>query len=307
MLANRRLLFLVSVCSAFFLASMPAQVIAQDAETENKDEEPIRDNSFLVEEAYNQDPGVVQHIFNLVPAWEHGRGSQRTFDFMFTQEWPVFSQRHQFSYTLPLRRIDGTPDVGYGQDVWGMGDILLNYRYQLLYGENKAFPLAAAPRFSLIFPSGDAESGMGKGKMGFQFNLPLSYQLEKWAFHFNAGLTKTDGVTAGLAPDQPFIGHTIDGYNLGGSAIYFLKPHFNLMLEAVAFWDEELQPDGRKEPQCQTILLPGFRWSPYTEGDTQWVVGCGVPIGLSYDAPDIGIFFYMSFEHRFLRKKTLEP
>lgn len=97
--------------------------------------------------------------------------------------------------------------------------MMLNYRYQLLDGENKAFPLACAPRFSLIFPSGDADAGLGNGKLGYQFNLPLSYEMKKWFFHFNAGLTKTDGVTAGLDPDQPFVGHTLDGYNLGGSAI----------------------------------------------------------------------------------------
>lgn len=269
-----------------------------------EEEAPIRDNSFLVEEAYNQEPGVVQHIFNLVPAWEHGHKAERSVDFLFTQEWPVFSQRHQFSYSLPMRRIDGTPAQGVGEDVWGLGDMMVNYRYQLLNGDNKAFPLAAAPRFSLIFPSGDASKGLGNGKQGYQLNLPLSYETQKWGLNFNAGLTKTDGVTAGLSPDLPFIGHTIDGYNLGGSAIYFLQPHFNLMLEAVALWDEELEPDGREVPQVQTILLPGFRWAPFTEGDTQWVVGCGVPIGLSAAAPDIGVFFYMSFEHRFLRKRS---
>ena len=299
MLVHRRFMVIVSSWM-LLLAVAPTPGFSQEEQEE--EETPIRDNSFLVEEAYNQEPGVVQHIFNLVPAWEHGRNAERTLDFLFTQEWPVFSQRHQVSYSIPLRRIDGIPEQGIGTEAWGMGDIMLNYRYQLLDGSNKAFPLAAAPRFSFIFPSGDAEHGLGNGKQGYQINLPLSYELEKWCFHFNAGLTKTDGVTAGLDPDLPFIGHTIDGYNLGGSAIYFLRPHFNLMLEAVAFWDEELQPDGREEPQCQAILLPGFRWAPYTEGDTQWVVGCGVPIGLSADAPDIGIFFYMSFEHRFLRK-----
>jgi hypothetical protein len=205
---------------------------------------------------------------------------------------------------LPLRRIDETPDRGVNEDVSGMGDIMLNYRYQVLNGDNKAFPLAVAPRCSLIFPSGDPLTGLGNGKPGYQFNLPMSYELKKWGFNFNAGLTKIDGVTAGLDPDEPFIGHTLDGYNLGFSTIYFVKPHFNLMLEAVSFWDENLEHDGHETKQCEAIVLPGFRWAPYTEGDTQWVLGCGVPIGVTPAAPDIGIFFYMSFEHRFLRKRS---
>ena len=64
---------------------------------------PIRDNSFLVEEAYNQESRVVQHIgvwSRFEPGGEHL--------FSFTQEWPLAKQRHQLSYTLPLEsRIEG--------------------------------------------------------------------------------------------------------------------------------------------------------------------------------------------------------
>ena len=45
---SARIAFLV-VCAALFL---PFHAVAG----------PIQDNSFLLEEAYNQDPGVVQHI-----------------------------------------------------------------------------------------------------------------------------------------------------------------------------------------------------------------------------------------------------
>ncbi len=301
MFRSRRISVVVFAWAMFFLVAGASSVFSQEDQGE-EEQKPIRDNSFLIEEAYNQEPGVVQHVFNFVPAWEHGRGAERTFDFLFSQEWPVFSQKHQISYSIPLRSIDGIPEQGGGTDAGGLGDILLNYRYQLLDGDNEAFPLAIAPRFSLIFPSGDAETGLGNGKLGYQINLPFSYEMKKWSFHFNAGMTKTDGVTSGLDPDLPFIGHTIDGYNLGGSAIYLYRPLFNFMLETVAVWDEELQRDGREESKCEVVMLPGFRWSPYTKGDTQWVVGCGAPIGLSYDAPDIGVFFYLSLEHRFLPK-----
>ena len=52
----------------------------------------VQDNSFLIEEAYNQEAGVVQHIFNL-------RRQGHDWSFAFTQEWPVGSQTHQFSYS----------------------------------------------------------------------------------------------------------------------------------------------------------------------------------------------------------------
>src|SRR5215218_4324391 len=90
---------------------------------------PIEDNSFLIEEAYNQEAGVVQHISTFAHADE---GSD--WEYTFTQEWPLFSQRHQLSYTIPLSRAGGGT---------GIGDVALHYRYQLLDGTTT--PVAIAP------------------------------------------------------------------------------------------------------------------------------------------------------------------
>src|SRR5574341_420745 len=79
----------------------------------------IADNSFLIEEAYNQEEAVVQHIFNAVYAKDPKR---RGWAFNFTQEWPVFSQDHQFSYSIPSYRLRED-----GEAVRGIGDVLLNY------------------------------------------------------------------------------------------------------------------------------------------------------------------------------------
>src|SRR5207249_3322336 len=55
----------------------------------------IQDNSFLVEEAYNQEFGVVQHIQNFQRYW-----NSKEWIYTFTQEWPVDPRpRHQLSYT----------------------------------------------------------------------------------------------------------------------------------------------------------------------------------------------------------------
>jgi hypothetical protein len=53
----------------------------------------------------------------------------------FTQEWPVFSQTHQFSYTIPY---------AFTEDDNGMEDMRLNYRLQALT-EDERTP-AFAPR-----------------------------------------------------------------------------------------------------------------------------------------------------------------
>jgi len=53
------------------------------------DRGPIQDNSFLVEEAYNQEPGVIQHI----STFARGAGSAG-WQYTFTEEWPIQGLAH---------------------------------------------------------------------------------------------------------------------------------------------------------------------------------------------------------------------
>src|SRR4026209_1661417 len=130
----------------------------------------IQDNSFFIEEAYNQEPGVVQHIFNLAIDFTNG---SREIAPSFTQEWPVFSQTHQFSYTIPYL---------FTEDGNGIEDMRLNYRLQALM-EGKYTP-AFAPRLSLVLPTGDSDNGFGIGVVGYEFNLPFSKIVsDRWTLH----------------------------------------------------------------------------------------------------------------------------
>ena len=128
----------------------------------------ITDNSFLVEEAFNQEAGIFQNIFN---AARSGGDWAMT----FTQEWPVVTQKHQFSYTLAWSNADG--DAGFGST-------LINYRYQLL-DEGPGRP-AFSPRLSLILPTGNSDE---LDSTGVQFNLPFSKQTGDVYWHWNAGMT----------------------------------------------------------------------------------------------------------------------
>jgi hypothetical protein len=85
-----------------FLTGMAASLAlpAQEAA------KPIQDNSFLVEEAYNQEAGVVQHI----SAFTRYRES-KDWLYTFTQEWPVPGITHQLSYTLPLAGLQIVPGI----------------------------------------------------------------------------------------------------------------------------------------------------------------------------------------------------
>ena len=98
-------------------------------------------------------------------------------------------------------------------------------------------------------------------------------------------------------------------YNLGGSAIYAVTRDFNLMLEAVAVWEEDVADSPRSCATTQrridrtvtALLSPGARYAFNLPNDLQIVVGAAAPIGLTSDSPDWGLFFYLSFEHPFVR------
>lgn len=87
--------FFYGIVAALVICFDPASLVAAQRE---RPIDVIEDNSFLIEEGYNQEPGVVQHI---VTAHYNNDSRRRGWEFVFTQEWPIFSQTHQFSYTIP--------------------------------------------------------------------------------------------------------------------------------------------------------------------------------------------------------------
>ena len=249
----------------------------------------MQDNSFLIEEAYNQEPGVVQHILNIVRTTTRRAGpDDDAWSFVFTQEWPLFSQAHQLSYTLPYTFLDEG-----GRSTNGLEDISLNYRLQVLM-ESDTAP-AFAPRISLILPTGDEEDGLGNDTVGYQLNLPLSKIVsDRVTLHFNAGAT--------LLPDVE--DHDLVGYHLGASAIYAVTPDLNLMLEVLGEWDEAPDEFGGTDRDASVVISPGLRYAFNHPGDAQTVIGIAAPIGVTEAAPDFGVFIYASFEHFFHRSKA---
>jgi hypothetical protein len=243
----------------------------------------IQDNSFFIEEAYNQETGVAQHILNVPINFMNG---SREITPSFTQEWPVFSQTHQFSYTIPY---------AFTEDDNGMEDMRLNYRLQALT-EDEHTP-AFAPRFSLVLPTGDPDKGLGVGSVGYETNLPFSKIVsDRWTLHFNAGMS--------VFPNAR--NHDLTNYNVGASAIFAVSRDLNLMLETVAGWNEDidegvLSPEATTNRSTTALISPGARYAFNLPNDAQLVVGLGLPVGLTSDSPDWGLFFYCSFEHPFMR------
>lgn len=266
---------------------LPALLLAASLTAQEKKEGPIQDNSFLVEEAYNQEAGVVQHISTFTRYQE-----TKDWIYTFTQEWPVGGIQHQLSFTLPWQRLGASLD---GKQAFG--DVALNYRYQLL-GDGEA-AVAIAPRFTVLLPTGDEKRGYGKGGTGFQVNLPVSFTLGK-AFigHFNAGATHTPRA---LSPDGDR-GFTQD-YALGQSFIWLANPRFNVMLEYVYTSGETVTGPGRTDRQSSSFVSPGIRWAYNFPGGLQIVPGIAVPIGVGASRGEKAIFLYLSFEHPFTKTR----
>jgi len=245
---------------------------------------PIADNSFLIEEAYNQEPGVVQHISTFLKlrhtdAWAY----------TFTQEWPLFSQQSQLSFTLPVQRLPNGSSVATG-----LGDMAVNYRYQLLGPDGR---LAAAPRLSVLLPTGDRDAGLGAGGLGLQANLPVSVPVTgRIGTHWNVGLTVIPSARNAVGDEA-----ATTGYNLGASVVWLLRPAFNLLLEVAWTSSATVIGPGTTARSDALLLSPGIRWAHNFSGGLQIVPGIAVPIGVGRSPGDDAVFFYLSFEHPFRR------
>jgi hypothetical protein len=248
------------------LVLIAASASAATAQTSRDPNRPfeIADNSFLVEEAFNQEAGIFQNI--LLFQRPHGR----EWSLEFTQEWPVITQRHQFSFTVPLEAVK--PPAAEGYDV-ARGTIALTYRYQLTMEEGAG--VAVSPRVSVLVPRDD-------GAVGMQFNLPVSKQFANIYAHANAGFT-ADGDTR---------------WHVAGSLIYRAWPMVHLMLESVYRLDEHESATGMEDGW---LVSPGVR-AGFNLGDHQLVVGAAVPMGLLNDYDTQDFIAYISWELPFMRR-----
>ncbi|PYR68991.1 MAG: hypothetical protein DMF88_07390, partial [Acidobacteria bacterium] len=156
-----------------------------------------------------------------------------------TQEWPLLGHTHQVSYSIPYATTTSAR---------GVGDVMLNYRFQLM-GDGNGTP-AFSPRFSLILPTGNSARGLGEGGVGWQMNLPFSEQARDLYLHWNVGFTRVPSIS------RPHV---------GASAIWRAAPMLHPLVEALV------------EGTDRITLSPGMRvgWNRH---DAQWVIGIAAPL-----------------------------
>ena len=240
---------------------------------------PIQDNSFLIEEGYNQEDGVVQHISYMQRSFTTG-------DWMYSQtdEWPLRTIKHQLSLTL------AGAHSGAGS-AWGWADTAVNYRYQLLGDGNSK--LAIAPRLTVLIPTGKFRLGRGNGGIGLQTNMPLSLQHNRWLVtHWNAGTTWIPNARNTMGQQAQSL-----NFNLGQSFVWLASSRFNALLETL--WTSTADVSGRNATIRQQSLFvsPGMRWAYNLANGLQVVPGVGVPVGIGPRGGQLGLIIYLSFEH----------
>lgn len=245
----------------------------------------LRVNSFLVEEAFTQEAGVVEHIAAFQFSRRGGSG-----EYSFTQEWPLFSARHQLSFTLPFQ---WEPTAFQGAT--GMGDAEVGYGYQWIADDRSG--IFVSPRLGLTLPTGDAARGHGAGAPGVEASLPVSVSVSQ-----NVVASGSLGVSYTPSARNPQ-GDEADvaGYELGGSLIWMAHPRFGLIAGAV--WESGQEVDGAGETSRSNHLLvaPGLRATVDLVPGLQLVPGILVPIGLGPSGGARSISLFLSVEHPFRR------
>jgi hypothetical protein len=255
------------------VAGLPAAGYAQEQKFD------ILDNSFFVEEAFNQDRGIFQNIFS----WTRDR--RGGWNGTFTQEWPVPTITNQLSYTIPFAG---------GASPTHFGGVLLNYRLQV--AEESATRPAFSPRFSVILPTGREIDD--SDRPGVQFNLPVSKQVGDFYVHLNAGATWLHGVPSGDGLKTNLMSPAF-----AGSVIWNTRPYLNLMLESVLTLQDTLADSRQTSRQHVTTISPGARGG-WTLSDQQIILGTALPVTFTEGEQHSTAFLvYFSYELPFTSRR----
>ncbi|WP_408098048.1 hypothetical protein ACJVC5_03740 [Peredibacter sp. HCB2-198] len=241
----------------------------------------IEDNSFLLEEAYNQEWGVYQFIQQY-----QTYNNSNNFTYAFTNEIPITDKTHQFSYGFGYERYDG---VEHGS----ITDTTLSYRWQPVNRDG----ILIAERFGLVVPTGSVEKGTSAGVYGFEFVQAATITMApQWMNHWNFGFKVLPAAkTAGVDKRR-----TLTTFKAGTSLIYFLSDHFNLMLEGLLESGQGIDEDGNKIVETSFTINPGFRFDWNLDWkDTQIVPGVSFPTELINGPTQQAVLVYLSIEPKF--------
>jgi hypothetical protein len=254
----------------------------------------IEDNSFLIEEAFNQEMGVLQHIFSV----SLSNINSKLISYSFTQEIPLTNGLHQFSYTLNYSSAPGLNGISMS----GFGDLYLSFRQKIFNEYQWAIVI---PKFTLLIPTGKAIDELGTGGLGGAVSIAVTKRIsKKIVTHYNAGYTllvKSDLFKEVNGARVLAYERNLRSKSFGASVVWYPLDKLNFILEAIHNTEEEISGDGSITVAHENIINPGFRFC-IDNGRMQIVPGFSMPIALSNKgtSSQTGLFFYLSFEPDYL-------
>jgi hypothetical protein len=230
----------------------------------------IEDNSFLLEEAFNQTPGVIQ-----CTAINHIK--RGVAELNFECEMPMKGELHQLSVSVPAKVFQSTV---------GLEDIMISYR-PLVFGRHRW--VMATPRLSVILPSGKASRGFGNGLWGIECNVALTKQLSRRLIsHVN--LRSSSFLKNLMHESQQNRFHY---QSAGTSLIFAAAKGFDLMAEVTT---SNEGPGFSRASSWNFIGNPGFRFC-LKINEFLVVPGISTPLALLSGRPTLSqVLFYISIE-----------
>jgi Putative MetA-pathway of phenol degradation len=246
----------------------------------------LQSNGLLVETAYHQEAGELQHTFAM------SRTNRRNWASVFTEEIPLGSGKHQLSFSLPAQLVRND-----AESFRGIGDAKFEYSY-FLYGNNSS-KVTFAPGFGVSLPTGNYRKELGAGASGVSAKLPVSVMLGK---RFAANSTFEMSYTR-RAKNAEGEKANLVGYEFGQSFVWFAKPKLNLLVEAVWERSPEVIGDNLKKYERELYVSPGVRWAHTFKNGLMIIPSIGVPIGVGASRGTHGIFFSIGFEHSIGKEK----
>lgn len=260
----------------------------------SKGQPGVEDNSFLLEEAFNQEAGSVQCISTFVFGYKQIANS-------YSLEVPLKDVRHQLSCSVEYR-IQARPQaqiINDKKNFSGVGDSFLSYR-PLLFGKNNN--VMVIPRISLVVPTGNSAYGFGYGGWGGQWNLAVTKRIsKKLVSNFNGGYTIIANADHYGLLNANTVGRicerNVSILNSGGSIIWLACHHFNCLLEFVSFREKQIDDDGSLSNRFSSMINPGVR-KRFNIGSAQIVPGISAPVCI-YNRHYAGtnLLLYLSVEY----------
>jgi hypothetical protein len=251
-------------------------------ETEAQEHRLLQSNGFLVETAYLQEEGELQHNFTF------SRTNRRNWSMVVNEEIPLGSEKHQLSFSVPAQLAGNAAAPGRG-----FGDSKIGYSYGLI--GNSASRFSISPGVGLSVPTGRSGTQLGAGAPGVSFIVPVGVMLTG-RFASNSSFEIT--YTRSAKNSERQLADTL-GYEMGQSLVWFAKPKLNFLIEAVWERSQTVVGPGLRENEYDLLLSPGVRWAYVLKNGLIISPGVAVPVGIGPSRGEKGAFFYISFEHRF--------